>query len=200
MTGARQAPLRSFFALWPDPEVRAALAARAAQVAKFCAGRPPRIETLHLTLVFIGATPPPRVAALTELMAGIDLPRFTLRLDQLGWWRHNGVVWAGAQEPPEPLAVLQDALARGAGKLGFSLDVRPWVPHLTLARDATRGPPAAALPELRWDVGSFVLVASDLAADGPRYRILHERALREDLAVAPRSNRMSPSSMHKESP
>ena len=47
MTGGRQAPLRTFFALWPDPAVRAGLAARAAQVARTCAGRPPRAEALH---------------------------------------------------------------------------------------------------------------------------------------------------------
>lgn len=188
MSGARQPPLRTFFALWPGPEVRAELARRAALVAKACAGRPSRPESLHLTLVFIGATPPPRVAALQGLMDGIHVPRFTLRLDQHGWWRHNGIAWAGTRAAPEPLVSLQQALSRGAEKLGFSLDVRPYAPHLTLARDARRSPPAEPMPALDWDVGSFVLVASQSTAEGPRYRILHECPLGENLPLAADSN------------
>jgi 2'-5' RNA ligase len=188
MTGARQPPLRTFLALWPGPEVGAELARHAALVAKACSGRPSRPDTLHLTLVFIGATPRERVTSLQGLMDGIRLPRFALRLDQCGWWRHNGIAWAGTHAAPEPLIALQQALARGAEKLGFSLDVRPYVPHLTLARDAGRSPPAAAMPALDWHVESFVLVASELTTAGPRYRILHECALDENLAVAAGSN------------
>ena len=184
VTGVRRPPLRTFFALWPGPEVRADLARRASLVAKVCSGRASRPDTLHLTLVFIGATPLERVAPLQNLMDGIRLPRFTLVLDQCGWFRHNGIAWAGTRAAPEPLIALQQALARGAEKLGFSLDVRPYAPHLTLARDASRAPPAAMTPALDWAVGSFVLVASELTPEGPRYRILHECILDEDLAVA----------------
>jgi 2'-5' RNA ligase len=188
MTGARRPPLRTFFALWPSAKARDELALRAAAVAKACSGRPPRPDTLHLTLVFIGATPRERVASLQGLMDGIRLPRFALRLDQCGWWRHNGIAWAGTHAVPEALIALQQALSRGAEKLGFSLDVRPFVPHLTLARDAGRGPPAAVMPALDWDVGSFVLVESELAPAGPHYRIVHERALDANLAETAGSN------------
>lgn len=177
MTGGRKPPLRIFFALWPSPEVQTDLAKSAALVAKACSGRQLRAESLHLTLVFIGATPPDRVASLQKLMDAIRLPRFVLRLDQCGWWRHNGIVWAGTQTAPHGLIALNTALALGAEKLGFSLDVRPYVPHLTLAREASRGPPAAAMPALNWNVGSFVMVASELTPEAPRYRILHEREL-----------------------
>lgn len=184
MTGARHPPLRIFLALWPGPEVRAELARRAGMVAKACAGRPTRPETLHLTLVFIGATPRERVAPLQSMMDGVRIPRFALRLDQCGWWRHNGIAWAGTLAAPEPLNGLQQALARGAERLGFSLDVRPYVPHLTLARDASRSPPKTTMPDLDWDVGSFVLVASETRPEGARYRILHECRLDENVAVA----------------
>lgn len=188
MTGAHQPPLRTFFALWPSPEVRTELALRASAVAKACSGRPSRPDTLHLTLVFIGATPRGRVGSLQDLMDGIRLPRFSLRFDQCGWWRHNGIAWAGTRSAPEALITLQQTLAQGAEKLGFSLDVRPYVPHLTLARAAGRSPPEPAMAALDWDVGSFVLAASELAPDGPRYRILHECTLAKSLAVAADSN------------
>jgi 2'-5' RNA ligase len=188
MSGSRQPPLRTFFALWPGPEVRAELARLAAAVARASGGRPTRPETLHLTLVFIGATPRERLPALEALMDSIQVPRFALRLDQTGWWRHNGIAWAGTRRTPEALLALQDALARGTGRLGFSLDVRPWSPHLTLARDARRGPPAEIASGPDWNVDSFALIASDLAADGPRYRILHESPLQENLPLAAGSN------------
>ena len=184
MSGARRPPLRTFFALWPGPETREALARRATLTAKACAGRAPRIDTLHLTLVFIGATPRERVGDLQDLMDSIDVPRFALRLDQCGWWRHSGIAWTGAHEPPEALLVLQRALARGAERLGFSLDVRPYAPHLTLARNAVRSPPPAMSPPLEWSVESFVLVASELTPDGARYRVLHESSLNESIAIA----------------
>jgi 2'-5' RNA ligase len=184
MTGAHPSTLRTFFALWPSPETRAELALRATTVAKACSGRPSRPDTLHLTLVFLGATPRERMASLQALMDDIRLPRFALQLDQCGWWRHNGVAWAGARAAPEALTALQRALARGAEKLGFSLDVRPYVPHLTLARDAGRSPAAAAMPPLDWNVESFVLVASELTPEGPHYRILHERELDANVAEA----------------
>lgn len=183
MNGSRRPPLRTFLALWPNLEVRGELARRAAVAAKAVGGRPVRPELLHLTLVFIGATPRERVPAVQALMAEIRLPRFTLQFDHCGWWRHNGIAWAGTRHTPERLLALQRELARGAERLGFSLDVRPYAAHLTLARDAARSPPAA-MPLLAWDIDSFALVASELTADGPRYRVLHERALDCDVPVA----------------
>ena len=183
MSGARPPPLRTFLALWPNPEIRSELARRALLIAKSVSGRPVQPDVLHLTLVFIGATPRDRVPALQKLMDGTHLPRFTVQLDQCGWWRHNGIAWAGTRSVPEGLLALQRALAHGAQKLGFSLDVRPYVAHLTLARDAGRSPPAL-MPALEWEIDSFVLVASDLTPKGPHYRILHQCALDGNVAVA----------------
>lgn len=183
MTASRQPPLRTFLALWPTGPVRDLLARRAQAVAQGSGGRMSRPETLHLTLVFMGATSRERIDALRKLMDATDCPAFTLQVDNYGWWRHNGIAWAGTRHAPEELLALQRELARGAERLGFSLDVRPYVAHLTLARDAGRSPPAA-MPPLAWDIDSFALVASELTPDGPRYRILHERALDHDVAVA----------------
>ena len=177
MTAARKPALRTFFALWPDEEVRRALAERTAATARMCAGRAPRADLLHLTLVFLGATPPERIAALRDTMDTLHVAPFTMTLDRCGWFHHSGIAWMGAQSPPPALLDLQDGLARGAARVGFSLDVRPWVPHLTLARDARRAPPAGAIAPVVWRVDSFVLVASDLQPDGPRYRILHQTPL-----------------------
>ena len=185
MTSSKSRALRTFFALWPDPTVRALLAGHAAAVARSAGGRAPRPESLHLTLVFNGATMPDKVALLQAMMDSVRLPAFTLRFDRAGWFRQTGVAWLGATSSPEPLIELQHALAQGATRIGFSLDVRPYVPHLTLARNAQRAPPSLIGGPVEWPVESFVLVASELLPDGPRYRILHETRLMDADVAEP---------------
>lgn len=177
MNGARRPPLRTFFALWPPAPITDALSRTARTIAQACGAKASRPETIHLTLVFIGPTPVERVDALRRLMDDAHESAFSLRLDHYGWWRHNGIAWAGTRDAPGPLLALQTRLARGAERLGFSLDVRPYVPHVTLARDAGRSPPAALLSPLDWRVDSFVLVSSEPGPQGPAYRVLHERSL-----------------------
>ena len=106
MNDGRQS-LRTFFAIWPDDTVRAELWQRAAFAAKACGGRATRSDLLHLTLVFIGTTSRDRVADLVSLMDTIDTPAFVLDLDCSGWFRQNGIVWAGTRSTSEPLIALQ---------------------------------------------------------------------------------------------
>ena len=184
MSGPRP-PLRTFFAVSPDDAARAMLARGAEWAAKSCGGRPTRTDLIHLTLVFIGSTPRQRVADLAAIMSAIEMPAFTLELDSIGWFRQNGIVWAGTRSPPEPLLSLQSAIARGAERMGFSLDVRPYSPHLTLAREAHRSPPARTItPPLSWRVGSFELMSSQFGKEGgPRYEVLHRRVLATGAAT-----------------
>ena len=56
------------------------------------------------------------------------------------------------------------------------------MPHLTLARNAQRPPPPGGAP-IEWPVDAFALMASELKADGPQYRILHETKLALSAAV-----------------
>lgn len=177
MSGQRPT-LRTFFAVSPDDASRAMLARAAEWAAKSCGARPTKIELIHLTLVFIGSTPRARVGDLEAMMSTIEVPAFTLVLDTLGWFRQNGIVWAGTRIVPDALLALQSTLARDADRLGFSLDVRPYAPHLTLARDAHRSPPAQTIsPPLSWRVESFELMSSQLGREGPRYEVLQSRAL-----------------------
>ena len=170
--------LRTFFAVSPDHAARAALAEGARWAVKSCGGRPTPAELIHLTLVFIGTTRRERVGDLVALMNALDIPAFDLRLDSIGWFRRNGIVWAGSQSPPDPLFTLQSSLARDAEQIGFSLDVRPYSPHLTLARDAHRSPLTTTMtPPISWRVSSVELMSSQPGGTGPRYEVLHSRTL-----------------------
>jgi 2'-5' RNA ligase len=96
-----------------------------------------------------------------------------LSVDRLEYWRHNRILWAGTGACPEALqelvAQLQDALA-GAG---YRFDQRPYVPHVTLLRNARGAPADNHLPAVEWPVEDFALVES-----APRERVRVYQVLR----------------------
>jgi len=168
---------RMFFALWPDAPLRAALAALARDVAREARGRATAADKLHLTLAFLGDQPAQKVEVLRSLAGGIGGPCFALTLDEVGCFKRTGIAWLGAGTPQPALLALQGRLAGALRQAGFSLDERPYAPHLTLARHA-RTPVHSALGQaVSWNVTSFVLAASDPAGERPAYRIVDEWSL-----------------------
>jgi 2'-5' RNA ligase len=167
-----EARRRVFFALWPDAACARALATLARRAAPAEARRMRR-DTLHLTLAFIGDI---AAARLPELMAVGDRmrwPALMLRLDRIGHWDHNRIIWAGASAPPAALEALASALADALADIGVDCPRRPFVPHVTLARKATSLAMAPAdMPPIDWPVGGGVLVASERDDRGARYRAL----------------------------
>jgi RNA 2',3'-cyclic 3'-phosphodiesterase len=168
MTPAKQ---RLFFALWPDEGVRARLGEAAQALAALGGGRATRPESIHVTLAFLGYVDAERLPALHALAEGIRGEPFRLVVDRLDYWRHNRIAWAGASTTPPPLARLASLLGAGLKDLGIPLEARPYVPHVTLVRDAA----CAALPALipiEWRVDDFVLVQSVPGQSGSRYEVV----------------------------
>lgn len=158
------APLRLFFALWPTDEERAA-AARWQRSVRW----PPRAalvapDRLHVTLHFLCAVPPERLAPLREIT--VEAPPFRLRLDRFATWP-GGLVVLESAAPPAELFDLHARLGAALRAAGFPIERRPLRPHLTLARHAARTTAPAEPPDLCWQVGGHVLVQS---AGG--YRVL----------------------------
>jgi 2'-5' RNA ligase len=170
---------RIFFALWPDDETVSHLSALAQDLA---AGRGRLIHpaSLHLTLAFVGSVTPKQVDQLLEIGAGVRAEAFDLGLDRLGFWPQRGILWAGCRQSPAPLRSLVASLVADLRAAGFAIDHRPGathVPHVTLARGAR----CASLPRLatplRWTVGEFALVESQLNASAANYQTLASFAL-----------------------
>lgn len=164
MSAPAPARQRLFFALWPDAGVRERLAAYARAAQARCGGRMMRPQNLHLTLAFLGDTDPARLEALRAAAAKVVPQRFELEVDRAEYWRHNRIVWAGAAAVPVELARMTDELRAALDAAGFRYDGKPFVPHVTLLRDAH----AAALPPfepLRWPAEVFVLARSDPGRD-----------------------------------
>ncbi len=162
---------RMFLALWPDPEVSAALAEWAQAAAEQTGGRAVAMDNLHITVVFLGALLPAQVEAVRECAAAMARIETVLYLDRVGFWARRGLVWAGSSRPPERLAEFATTLRDRLRRLGFRIDNREFVPHVTLVRRARRRPrlqPGA----VSWNIGGFALVRSVLDRSGAQYQIV----------------------------
>lgn len=177
------ATARVFFALWPEPELSGQLGGMAADLAGHFGGRATRRETVHLTLAFLGQVAEARLSELIAIAGRVRGEPFVLRLDRLGYWPRQHLLWAGCNEAPAALSGLAENLDAALGAAGFTVDAahgRNFTPHLTLVRKLPRQP--EALPEtapLAWPCSRFVLVRSQLSPAGPDYRRLAEFELGE---------------------
>lgn len=163
---------RLFFAVWPAPEVQQVLGEIARDAQRECGGRAVPARNIHLTLVFLGDLPRERATSLETIASATRGHRFALTVDRLEYWRHNRILWARATSCPEALqalvARLQDALAGAA----FRFDRRPYVPHVTLVRNARRAPAQGRCPQVDWYVDGFALVESAPHERGRAYQVL----------------------------
>ena len=145
-----------------------------------------RVENLHLTLVFLGEVEAELVPLLATELAAVfarHLP-FSLGLRDGGAFPPRGpgrVIWLGV-EADSGLAALQREVAEAASSvLGLEPETRPFSPHLTLAR-APEPWPRAAVERFaqafagslgpRFEVSEGLLMESELAPGGSRYRAL----------------------------
>ncbi len=167
-----EATQRLFFALWPDVPVSDALTLLAHQVAAESGGRATAPGNIHLTLAFLGEQPASIARALSDAAAQISAPAFDLVFDRVGSWRKSEVAWAGVRSVPPELVSLHESIGGTLRANGLMPDVRPLSVHVTLARrisSAVRRPLGTLLT---WHLTEFALVASELTAAAPRYRIL----------------------------
>ncbi len=164
-------PLRLFFALWPDAATRAALSSWSRTIQPLTGGRATRAETLHLTLAFLGATDAARVPVIEAAAAGIRTAPFVCALDEVGFWRANRIVWAGASSIAPALDELVADLRGALAEAAVHFDPKPFVPHITLIRKARLGFTPPRFEPIRWSVREFALVRSALGPTGSDYSV-----------------------------
>jgi RNA 2',3'-cyclic 3'-phosphodiesterase len=163
---------RLFFALWPARQTAMALHALACRQAVGTSGRVTRMDSIHLTVAFLGDVPVGRIEALRSPPSDLAAPAFTMALDQVGHWVRNGIVWAGPSQVPEALSALHTGLSDWVASQGLALDTRPFRPHVTLLRKAARGELAEFRAPIEWPVTEYVLVRSGRRPDGSRYETI----------------------------
>jgi 2'-5' RNA ligase len=168
----RQKAVRLFFAIWPDKETRMQLGRLTGRLASVCEGRKTKTENIHLTLVFVGEVNASQMAALYKTADEIKdcgMRAFDLPIERICMWKRKNIVYAEISEIPQPLIDLVEALQSRLSLAGFSLEERPYKPHITLMRNAS----CKTLPELAepmvWRAREWVLVKSDRTSDSSVY-------------------------------
>lgn len=142
-------------------------------------------ENLHVTLAFLGETPPERLKPAREALDAVSARPFPLCVGGIGCFRRPGgdIYWAGVERTPA-LCRVHDSLCRELKGRGFPLEKRPFRPHLTLVRQAvlntgcTRG--ALAIPTMRMQVSSLCLMLSERGEKSMKYTAIHEIKLKGD--------------------
>jgi 2'-5' RNA ligase len=162
---------RVFLAFTPDPEVRGWLDALAGRCHEAAGGRRVPAHKLHLTLFFAGQARDAQVKAIAELAAASPAPAVSLLLDRIGFWERRGIVWAGCGECPRALSAWVADLHARARRMGFTVERRPFAPHVTLLRDVRRRP-QIRVEAFPWPIESLWLYESRLSAAGSEYQVL----------------------------
>jgi 2'-5' RNA ligase len=172
-------PIRLFFALWPNTEERAEMAAWQQPLHKLCNGRMTPSDKLHNTLVFMGDVQPERLEALLLVAQEVDGTAFQLVFDVARYWGHNHIVYAAPGRVPKQLIELVSNLEQRLLRHHFKFDRRPYKPHVTLIRHAKWSD--SPLPEMQpvlWSMREFVMVQSISGVLGVRYEVLAKFALK----------------------
>lgn len=144
------------------------------------------IDSVHLTLKFLGDVPIDQAAEVERMMqkAIRSAEPFRLVVSGTGAFPHlqqPRTVWAGINGDLKSLHTLRDAVELAVSPLGFPTDGRSFSPHLTLGRSRAEARRAnlarfgSQLAELEigdvasWEVSAISLIRSDLRPSGAQY-------------------------------
>ena len=141
----RERNLRLFVALAFPDEVRTELRRVAGEMRAFTphGARWANVDGAHLTLRFIGSTPPDAAPVLGEAVvrAADGIAPFELSLGGAGVFPPRGaprVLWVGVGGAVDALSGLRDRVEDSLAEVGVLSDDRAFSPHVTLARVNTR--------------------------------------------------------------
>jgi 2'-5' RNA ligase len=133
---------RLFVAVPLSPDAVTACASLIDGVRRGPLGRVPRwvqVETLHLTVRFVGATAPDRVVDVADAVgaAAAGVTGFEVELAGAGAFpddRRPRTLWLGIDRGADELGALATRVNAMLTPLGWPDDDRPYRPHLTVAR------------------------------------------------------------------
>jgi len=129
--------MRLFIALDIPTEIRDRLSQYVERVRRFAPdARWARIESLHVTLKFIGEVPDARVQEIQTALAVVKAHPLDIEFKNIGFFptpRSARVFWAGVSAS-DALPQLASAIEEVVEKLGIPREKRAYHAHLTLAR------------------------------------------------------------------
>ena len=173
--------LRVFLAVFPAPEVQAAVAAAIEALRRPGDGVSwVKRENLHFTLRFLGevGASGARRAGAAAAEAAAAHQAFDAAPSGLGAFpgeRRARVLWVGLSEGAAPLEALARDLERALERRGFEPEGRAFTAHLTIGRvrepgrDWTEALASVRLPAMRWRVERLQVIRSTLSPKGSIY-------------------------------
>lgn len=132
-----------------------------------------RTENLHITIAFLGQVEAVRFDDIVAAARSVQVQPMSLLLDRPGHWKHNKIAWLGANDVPQELGAMVAALRAALVKARVAFDPKPFVPHVTVVRNAL--PPREdwpTAPPVKWPVRGFSLISSERDESGPYYRVV----------------------------
>ena len=193
--------IRSFIAIELPDEVKSALAQLQAQLKT---GKQPPVKwvdpySVHLTLKFLGNIAADKTGEITGAIekAAQGVSPFQLEVKDLGVFpnfRRVRVVWVGISGEVAQLSQLQKHIESNLSPLGFAPEVRPFTPHLTLARVREQASPVEQqsfgqlIASTRFEgvygfsVDSINLMRSQLTSEGAIHSQISSVKLKKALA------------------
>lgn len=184
---------RYFLAIEPSPEAVAEIQRIQTHLEGSSQGvyRPTARETLHVTLYFCGDTDPSDMERIGDSLAGLGSAGFDLALDGIKLLPQPDVprvVAAGVSSAGRELAAFQQRVHDVCFPVATHKEVRPFAPHITLARLGKDVPARAkvvkralaGLGELRpvvWRAAELVVFSSAPGPAGPEYAAVRRIAL-----------------------
>ena len=162
-------PVRLFLALWPEPPLRKTLSAYRDAWRWPAGAKPVTDATLHLTLHFIGAFARARLPALSASLAAVPVEEMVVRPADAEVWKGGIAVLRVHGDAALPR--LHDRLGVVLADAAIALDLRPFAPHVTLARKAAKAKPPGEKPAFEWRADAFALVES-LPGRSAHYEVL----------------------------
>lgn len=180
--------LRTFIAIKiPPTSGLRALHARLADLGERF--HPVPLDSLHVTLKFLGDTPEDKVSEVTSVLERIVAGRTTVHLRLVGVGafpnaRRPSVFWVGLEQN-ETLSAIASELDRQLVSLGFPAEGRFYQPHLTLLRIRVRPPEslfAILKEEAQTELGMVEIdcveyIESQLGPRGSQYTTLSVASL-----------------------
>lgn len=167
--------------------MRQAMVLATHRAARASGGRPVPPGNLHVTLAFLGSIPERRLAELAEaaraaasgLAMSADPARQSLELafDHIEYWRAAQLLCALAAEPPVAVSGLARRLQDGLTGRGFTPDLKPFRPHVTVVRKVSRPGRIAKMHPIVWRFTELALIESRTLPAGPLYSVVESYPL-----------------------
>lgn len=169
---------RLFFAFWPDDSMREALAHLTRKAARASGGRPVPVENLHSTAVFLGSVHDDRLPSVSAAASELQHAPVQLTFDRLEHWAKPALLCLGCTKPQQPASDLVASLSKLLIGQGLAPDLKPFRPHVTIARKVARPHEVGPVHPIDWRIDQLALVESVTAPEGPRYTVLQQWPLR----------------------